>query len=93
MMGLVTPRHGLAPGLGGMLMAAGFSAQSHAAAESRTLANKDLSEPSHDTGEDHSAHAAGRICTSCGQVIGAGQPARRRGEDGWVHDVCLSPVG
>jgi hypothetical protein len=76
-----------------MLMAAGFSAQSHAAAESRTLANKDFTEPGHDTGEDHSAHAAGRICTSCGQVIGAGQPARRRGDAGWVHDVCPSPAG
>jgi hypothetical protein len=74
-------------------MTAGYSAQSHAGAESRTLANKDFSEPGRDTGEDHSAHAAGRTCTSCGQAIGAGQPARRRGEDGWVHDVCPSLAG
>ena len=74
-------------------MAAEISAQSHAAAESRTLGNKDVSEPGHDTRDDHSAHAAGRICTSCGQVIGAGQPARRRGEAGWVHDVCPSLSG
>jgi hypothetical protein len=74
-------------------MAAGFSAQSNAGAESKSLANKDFSEPGHDTVEDHSAHAAGRVCTSCGQVIGGGQPARRRGEAGWVHDVCPSPVG
>jgi hypothetical protein len=92
-MGLVTPRRGPAPGREGMLMAAGFSAQSHGDAESRALANKDFSEPGRDTGEDHSAHAAGRVCTSCGQVIGAGQPARRRGDAGWVHDVCPSPAG
>jgi hypothetical protein len=92
MMGLVmAPRPGAWPG--GVPMAAGFSAQSNAGAESRTLADKDFSEPGHDTGEDHSAHAAGRICTSCGQVIGAGQPARRRGDAGWVHDVCPSPAG
>ena len=27
---------------------------------------------------------------SRGPAIGAGQPARRRGEAGWVHDVCPS---
>jgi Resolvase, N terminal domain len=36
---------------------------------------------------------AGPICTSCGQVIGAGQPAHRLGEARWVHDVCPSPAG
>ena len=74
-------------------MAAGFSAQRHAGAESRTLAGKDFSEPGRGTGEDHHcAHAAGRICTSCGQAIGADQPARRRSEADWVHDVCPSPA-
>jgi hypothetical protein len=76
-----------------MPMAAGFSPQqSRMAAESGTLANQDFSDPGRDTGEDHSAHAAGRICKSCDQPIGTGQPARRRGEADWVHDVCPSPA-
>lgn len=37
---------------------------------------------------DHFAHAAGRICAKCDRLIEARQPARRRGETGWVHDVC-----
>jgi len=37
---------------------------------------------------DNYAHAAGRICKKCDRVIEASQPARRRGESGWVHDVC-----
>jgi hypothetical protein len=37
---------------------------------------------------DHYAHASGRICTKCDRLIDALQPARRRGETGWVHDVC-----
>ena len=70
-------------------MSAGFTAaQSHMAAESQRLKDADFSEPGQDTGEDHSAHAAGKTCKSCGHTIGAGQPARRRGETGWVHDVC-----
>jgi len=34
------------------------------------------------------AHAPGRICTKCDRRIEASQPARKRGESGWVHDVC-----
>jgi len=37
---------------------------------------------------DHYAHAPGRICAKCDGPIEAHQPARRRGETGWVHDVC-----
>jgi hypothetical protein len=37
---------------------------------------------------DHFAHADGRICKRCDRRIEAGQPARRRGESAWVHDVC-----
>jgi len=39
-------------------------------------------------GTDHFVHAAGRICQKCDRRIEALQPARRKGEDGWVHDVC-----
>ena len=40
------------------------------------------------SGEDHFARAAGRTCQNCDRPIEAREPARRRGEDGWVHDVC-----
>ena len=30
----------------------------------------------------------GKICKSCGRPIEAEQPARRRGETDWAHDVC-----
>jgi CheY-like chemotaxis protein len=92
MMDLVMPRRGPAR-TRGIPMVGGVPEQSRIGAESRALANQDVSGPGHDTGEDHSAHAAGRICKSCSQVIGAGQPARRRGEADWVHDVCPSPAG
>jgi len=54
----------------------------------RGLAQAHFGERERDTGEDHCAHAAGAICESCGQAIEAEQPARRRGDSGWVHDVC-----
>jgi hypothetical protein len=37
---------------------------------------------------DHFLHAKGWICKNCDHRIEARQPARRKGEDGWVHDVC-----
>ena len=44
--------------------------------------------PEGQPGQDHAAHATGRICKRCGQPITAGQDARLRGESDWVHDVC-----
>ena len=41
-----------------------------------------------DTGTDPFAHAPGRVCKNCNQRIEARQPARRKGADDWVHDVC-----
>jgi hypothetical protein len=70
-------------------MTAGYiPQQGFIARESQRLADADFSEPNPDTGEDHSAHAAGKICKSCGGTIGAGQAARLRRESDWVHDVC-----
>jgi len=43
--------------------------------------------------EDRYAHAEGEVCHKCGGTIEAGQQARRRGETGWVHDMCLSSPG
>lgn len=60
------------------------------AGESRRLAEADFEEhgPTTGDGEDHFAHAAGRVCKACGQVIEPKQAARRRGESDWAHDVC-----
>jgi hypothetical protein len=56
---------------------------------SRELAEADFTEPEGlGDGEDHYSHAAGRICQKCDRRIEAGQNARRKGADGWVHDLC-----
>jgi hypothetical protein len=34
------------------------------------------------------AQAAGRRCARCRHEIGAGQPARRRADQDWVHTDC-----
>ena len=70
-------------------MAAGFTPQfSYIDSESERLADTDLSARDRHTGEDHSAHVSGKICKSCGRPIETEQPARRRGETDWAHDVC-----
>lgn len=61
------------------------------AGESERLADADFAETDRPSAEDHFAHATGKICKTCGGVIEAGQPARRRGETDWAHDVC--PAG
>jgi len=40
------------------------------------------------SGADHFSHVKGRVCQKCDREITARQAARRRGEDGWVHDTC-----
>jgi ADP-ribose pyrophosphatase YjhB (NUDIX family) len=57
-------------------------------AESRILADADVKRDERPGGEDHAAHATGRTCIACGQVIEREQAARRRGESDWAHDVC-----
>ena len=37
---------------------------------------------------DNEAHAPGKVCARCGQVITAGQDVRRRADGGWMHEVC-----
>jgi hypothetical protein len=44
-------------------------------------------------GADHFSHVKGRVCQRCDREITARQPARRKGEDGWVHDVCPPDLG
>jgi hypothetical protein len=58
------------------------------AGEGRRLSEADFDEHDRQTSEDQFAHAMGKTCKTCGRVIQAGQPARRRGETDWVHDVC-----
>jgi hypothetical protein len=70
-------------------MAPGYTPQQGLiAGESQRLADADLNESERRTGEDHFAHAAGKVCKTCGRVIEAGQAARRRGQADWAHDVC-----
>jgi hypothetical protein len=38
--------------------------------------------------DGHEAQAAGQHCARCGREIGAGQPARRRADQDWVHADC-----
>ena len=61
---------------------------SYIASESQRGADADPGQGGQGTGEDHSAHATGKICKTCGQAIEAEQAARRRGETEWAHDVC-----
>jgi hypothetical protein len=73
-------------------MTAGYTPQQGLiTGESRRLADADLNEGDRRTEEDHFAHAAGKVCKTCGRTIEAGQAARRRGEADWAHDVC--PAG
>jgi len=51
------------------------------------LEHKDFT-PNERPAGDLYAHAPGRICQKCDRRILASQAARRRGESGWVHDVC-----
>jgi hypothetical protein len=37
---------------------------------------------------DHEAHAPGKVCERCGQVIEPGQDVRRRADGEWMHEVC-----
>lgn len=48
----------------------------------------DFTDSRNDTGADAFSHAPGRICKNCDRPIEARQPARRKGADDWVHDVC-----
>jgi hypothetical protein len=36
----------------------------------------------------HEAQAGGQPCARCGCEISAGQPARRRADQDWVHGDC-----
>lgn len=59
----------------------------NAAAEA-ALQGADFTDRRDGTVSDAFAHAPGRICKKCEQVIEARQPARRSGVERWVHDTC-----
>ena len=70
-------------------MTAGYTPQQgYIVSESRQIADTDFGRGGQHTEEDHFAHATGEISKGCGRTIEAGQPARRRGETEWAHDVC-----
>lgn len=64
-----------------------YTTQSRIAAKALSIEHQDFTPQEQVTG-DHYAHAPGRICSKCDRRIAAGQPARRRGDFSWVHDVC-----
>ena len=66
----------------------GYSQQSYSASEAIALEHKDFTPNESRNAGDQFAHAPGRICKKCDRRIEAREPARRRGESGWVHDVC-----
>ena len=53
----------------------------------------DFTDSRNGTVSDAFSHAPGRICKNCDRPIEARQPARRRGADDWVHDVCPGVAG
>lgn len=38
--------------------------------------------------EDNELAGVGTVCARCGQVIQAGQEARRRADGQWMHEAC-----
>jgi len=67
-----------------------YAPQSRIAAEGGVLADAEIKDDERQpAGEDHFAHAPGRICKACGGIIEPGQAARRRGESDWEHRVGL----
>jgi len=55
--------------------------------------DQEAEEQMNPTGEDNEAHAGGKVCKHCGQVIQANQDARLTGVNDWVHDTCPVVTG
>jgi hypothetical protein len=62
--------------------------QAFTQAEVIALEHKDYTPNEQRAAGDNFAHAPGKICKKCDRLIKPGQPARRRGESSWAHDVC-----
>jgi len=70
-------------------MASSYSPPPVNQAELDRIARTDYNERDRTAAEDQAAHApSGKTCEKCGEPITGRQDARRRGESGWVHDVC-----
>ena len=52
------------------------------------LETKDYTPSDRPADDDGYVHAPGKICEKCDRMIEVGQPARRHGKCGWVHDLC-----
>jgi hypothetical protein len=63
-------------------------AQSMLSAQSASLAGANLDPGASNASGDHFAHASGKVCKTCHRPIEDNQPARRRGDTEWSHDVC-----
>lgn len=83
-----------------------FEAQREAEQKQRVWRDRD-EQPEHEVGEfdreeqrlesreqeDHEAHAPGKVCERCGQMIADGQDARLKADGNWVHEVCPLDLG
>ena len=71
------------PDFGGHEIEEGLLEDLGGPAEQRAVSHRD------DTWlDDNEAHAPGRVCEVCGQVITPGQDVRRRADGEWMHEVC-----
>jgi hypothetical protein len=62
--------------------------QAMLSAQADSLAHANLDGGAGNTSGDHFAHTSGKVCKTCHHPIRDGQPARRRGDTEWSHDVC-----
>ena len=71
------------PDFGGHEIEEGLLEDLGGPAEQRAVSHRD------DTWlDDNEAHAPGKVCERCGQVIKPGQDVRRRADGEWMHEVC-----
>jgi hypothetical protein len=71
------------PDFGGHEIEEGLLEDLGGPAEQRAVSHRD------DTRlDDNEAHAPGKVCERCGQVIKPGQDVRRRADGEWMHEVC-----
>jgi hypothetical protein len=67
--------------------------QAMLSAQADSLAHANLDPGAGNASGDHFAHTSGKVCKTCRHPIRDDQPARRRGDTEWSHDVCPAIPG
>jgi len=75
------------PDFGGREIEEGLLEDLGGPAEHHPVSHRDGAVP-----DDNEAHAPGKVCARCGQVITPGQDVRRRADGQWMHEVCPDRV-